>query len=474
MTKTTPPPPTAPPSRTAGADPATTATGTTAAGAVLGAKPRYADEARAVAARVFDRLADPEATAVGTRVPDPAPPVALREPLWQDLALSSGYPGVSLAFTGRGRPGPEDATRAHAYLARAMRAMAATAHAPAGIYTGPGAVAFAVLVAHRATGGYRSALDRLDDHQRRLVHRALPEVRDAPTATNGEYEVVRGMSGIGRYLLARRERCEEELRLVLTYLTRMAHGEIGHRGLRVPRWWTWAAPKLGQEGEMPDGHLNLGLSHGVAGPLALLSLAWRQGAVVDGQREAIERLVDLLGRWSRDAGDGTGPGWPPHLTLDRWAAGPGGTPPRRRPSWCYGAPGVSRAIQLAGLALGRDDWLRLAHASLLPLVTTDPDGWNIDNAHLCHGWSGLMHLVAVVNEPIGDARLAALVDDMAARTLSAFRPEYRFGFRAALTDIPQGADVPAFLEGSTGTALALAAYADGRTTTDWDMALLVA
>lgn len=436
--------------------------------------PRHADAARVVAAQVFDRLADPEATAADTRIPGTTP-VAPREPLWSDLALSSGFPGVSLAFTGRGRPGSEDAARAHAYLARAMRAMAATAHAPAGIYTGPGAVALAVLVAHRATGGYRSALDRLDDHQRRLVRRALPEVRDTPTTTNGEFEVVRGMSGVGRYLLARRERCDEELGLVLTYLTRMAHGEITHRGLRVPHWWTWAAPKLGQEAEMPDGHLNLGLSHGVAGPLALLSLAWRQGAVVDGQREAIERLVGLLRRWAYEGEDTGGPVWPPHVTLDDWAAGPGGpAAPRWRPSWCYGAPGISRSIQLAGQALDRADWLRLAHRSLLPLLATDPDTWNIDNAHLCHGWSGLMHLLAVLNESIGDKRLSDLVDDMAARTLAEFRPGYRFGFRASLTQIAQGADVPAFLEGSTGTALALDAYAKGRTTTEWDMAMLLA
>lgn len=236
------------------------------------------------------------------------------------------------------------------------------------------------------------------------------------------------MSGVGRYLLARRERCEEELRLVLTYLTRMAHGEITHRGHRVPRWWTWAAPKLGQEVEMPDGHLNLGLSHGVAGPLALLSLARQRGVVVDGQREAVERLVGLLQRWAYESPDG--PRWPAHLTLEHWADGPGVAPPRQRPSWCYGAPGISRAVQLAGLAFDRADWLGLAHRSLLPFLTTDPDGWNIDNPTVCHGWSGMMHLLAVLNETIGDKRLTDLTDTMAARTLAQFRPGYRFGFRS--------------------------------------------
>lgn len=434
--------------------------------------PRHAERAREVAAQVFDRLADPDSVPADTRIPGDAGHIVLREPLWQDLALASGYPGVSLAFTGRVAPGPEDLARGHAYLLRAMRATAASAHPPQGIYTGPGAVAVAVLLAHRATGGYRSALERLDDHQRRLVRNSLPDVRDTLLPTNGAFEVVRGMSGIGRYLLARREQCEPELRLVLTYLSRMAHGDITHRGHRVPRWWTWAAPKLGQEVEMPDGHLNLGLSHGVAGPLALLSLAWQQGVTVDGQREAVERLVALLEERAYDSGDG--PLWPTHLTLDLWAAGPSARPPLSRPSWCYGAPGVSRAVQLAGLALDRPEWLDLAHRSLLPFLTTDPDTWRVDNPTVCHGWAGLMHLFAVLNEPIGDPRLTDLVDDMAARTLGHFDPAHRFGFRSPLTAAPQGTDVPAFLEGAAGTALALDAYAHHRTTTPWDMPLLLA
>jgi len=152
---------------------------------------------------------------------------------------------------------------------------------------------------------------------------------------------------------------------------------------------------------------------------------------------------------------------------------PDSAPPRQRPSWCYGAPGISRAVQLAGFALGNAEWLDLAHRSLLPFLTTDPDSWSIDNSNLCHGWSGMMHLLAVLNESIADKRLTDLADDMAARTLAQFHPHYRFGFRATLTNAPQG-DIPAFLEGAAGTALALDAYANGRTTTDWDMALLVA
>jgi hypothetical protein len=64
-------------------------------------------------------------------------------------------------------------------------------------------------------------------------------------------------------------------------------------------------------------------------------------------------------------------------------------------------------------------------------------------------------------------------DDLAAKTLAQFQPEFRFGFRSTLTNTPQGSDMPGFLQGAGGTALALGAYADGSARADWDMPLLL-
>ncbi|WP_326809073.1 lanthionine synthetase C family protein [Streptomyces sp. NBC_01775] len=398
--------------------------------------------ARAAAAQVLDTLADPASTAGG--------------PQWADLSLSNGFPGVSLAFSGSTPRRPDHVARAHGHLTRAITSLAGGEHPPAGGYSGPGAVAFAVLIAHRATGGYHSALTQLDEHQRSLVRSALPALTDAPLATNGVFEVVRGMAGIGRYLLARRDSSAAELDMVLRYLVALTQGDLLHQGHRVPRWWTPAPPTPGQRDELPDGHLNLGLSHGVSGPLALLALAWRDGVRVEGQREALESLVGLLRRWATEDRDGIR--WPGYLTLEHWAAGPGRKVPRQRPSWCYGAPGMTRAVQLAALALDRSDWHDLAHRSLLPLLALPLDSWGIDAPGLCHGWSGVLHLMGLIGEHLHDERLARVRDELAVRLLA---------------DLPNRADEPGFLEGAAGIALALDAYAEGRALSGWDMPLLV-
>ncbi|MET9699017.1 lanthionine synthetase C family protein [Streptomyces sp. NPDC006529] len=426
-----------------------------------------------VCAQVLDRLADPAATMAATRIPAEASDDGEPEGIWAELTLGSGSPGLAIAFSGAARPTALHAARAHGYLAVATRAAGTGETVPSGIFKGPGALAFAVLLAHRATGGYVSALQRLDAYQRDLVRTAMPAVpENSPLPTIGHYEVVRGMTGVGRYLLARADTCGEELEAVLAYLVRLSVGEVEHRGHRVPRWWALDAPRIGTEATLPDGHLNLGISHGVAGPLALMSLAWSAGVRVPGQREAIESAVALLTRWV--VRDGHGAYWPPHLSLADYLAGPGAyTRPAGWPSWCYGAPGVSRAVQLAGLALDRADWAATAHASLERMLTLPPERWGIEDNALCHGWAGALHQLGRLGEHLADPRIEAVRDGIAARLVADFDPELPFGYRFTMTKTPYGTDVSGYLDGAAGVALALDAYAAGGAPAGWDMPLLL-
>ncbi|MET9094657.1 lanthionine synthetase C family protein [Streptomyces cyaneofuscatus] len=431
------------------------------------------ERAGEVSEQILDRLADPAATMAATRIPADASGNGEPENIWAEMTLGSGSPGLAIAFSGAARTGTDRTARAHAYLSAATRAASTGATSASGIFKGPGALGFAVLLAHRTTGGYISALERLDGYQRDLVRTAMPTVPDnAPLSTIGHYEVVRGMTGVGRYLLARAETCGEELETVLTYLTRLAQGEVEHRGHKVPRWWALDAPRIGSEADLPDGHLNLGISHGVAGPLALLSLAWRQGVRVPGQREAIESAAALLTHWAvRDA---YGLFWPPHLSLADWLAGPDAfTAPAGWPSWCYGAPGVSRGLQLAGLALDRADWTGTANASVERLLALPMERWGINDNALCHGWAGALHQLGRLNEHVGDDRVEAVRDRIAADLVDAFDPELPFGFRFTMTKTPFATDVSGYLDGAAGLALALDSYATGGTPADWDMPLLL-
>ncbi|WP_052852364.1 lanthionine synthetase C family protein [Streptomyces avicenniae] len=406
--------------------------------------PRHRDQARTVAARIRGALADPGAAAADT---GPASP-------WGDLSLANGYPGVSLAFSGSPLGGADHARLAAACLDRATTA---AAHAPpgaTGIHDGTGALAFALLVAHRATGDHLDALDRLATRWPRPLHAAT---------TPGLGIGADGLTGIGRHLLARDGTATPGLRAVLAHLITLSRRTVPRHGRTVPAWWS-----------AHDDRLHLGLAHGIAGPLALLSLAHRAGVVLDGQRDAIERLVGLLTDWAVRQGDGIL--WPAHLTPDEWAAGPRHwSPAPSRPTWSDGAPGTARAVQLAALALGRHDWHTLAHRALLPLITQDPEKWGLDSPGIRHGWSGVLHLTGLLAAHLDDGRLRLLHDEIASILLAHHDPRSRFCYRFTAPDGRPAAS-PGFLDGAAGVALALDTYAGGGgpAVRGWDMALLLA
>lgn len=339
-------------------------------------------------------------------------------------------------------------------------------------------MAFSVLMAHRAGLGYTKALTRLDEFVKIQVDHVVRRSEQAFFARLADFDVTRGLSGTGRYLLARGDTGSEALKVVLRRLVRMTE-PIAHKGCTVPGLWAMEGPRQGTPDDTyQDGHLNLGLAHGIAGPLSLLSLAYREGVVVGGHQEAIERLVDIFLDFAME--DQNGVYWPRLLTLDDWRRG-AAAEVRSRPSWCYGVPGVTRAIQLAALALDRPHWHTMAQKSLLPLLSTPLEEFGIEDAGLCHGWAGLLHLIRACNSTMHDQRFTELEHRLAERVLRKFDPEYSFAFRTAMLNTPQGADMPGFLDGAGGIALALESYAEGDAAfreadgepTGWQAALLI-
>jgi Lanthionine synthetase C-like protein len=112
----------------------------------------------------------------------------------------------------------------------------------------------------------------------------------------------------------------------------------------------------------PYGNLNCGLAHGIPGPLAMMSLALRHGVTVPGLSDAVDCAATWLAGHRAD--DRWGVNWPVAVPITAEgtveAVKPGCADEPSRSAWCYGAPGVARALWLAGLALDRPDWRHLA------------------------------------------------------------------------------------------------------------------
>lgn len=309
-------------------------------------------------------------------------------PGWGE-SLFTGAAGIALLHIEYARVGVGDWDTVHQW-ATAMTRSPVTAHPDAcGLDRGAPAVAFALL----ATGqpGYASALALLDTHIATFTRHRLEQAHERIEAGRmpalREYDLIRGLTGIGAYLL-RRHSEGDLLRDVLRYLVRLTDPLKANDGEVVPGWWSGNAPDDRPSPQWPGGHGNLGLAHGITGPLALLSTAARCNVTVTGQVEAIGRICTWLDQWR--TGTDLRAWWPETISASERRAGTVRQAGPGRPSWCYGTPGLVRAQQLAALTLGDPQRQRRVEQVLTGCVNDERQLAQLGDGSLCHGWAGLL------------------------------------------------------------------------------------
>lgn len=411
------------------------------------------------------RLADPE----DVRRRHQLPP-------WWAQSLAAGALGAALLHVHRARTGRAGWHTAHTWLAFAARRP---------IDDGPGshlhygAPALAYVLHHASAehldtdrpGRYARALEILDARTalltRARVDAAHRRIDRGDNPALAEFDAIRGLTGLGALWL-RRDPSGPQLRAVLEYLVRLTEPLPAPDGRQRPGWWTHLAPNGRRTPEFPDGHANNGLSHGIAGPLALLALAARAGHRVQGQDTALRRILAWYDDCQRTENGHVGSGhsaagrdwWPYWITdpgLGDVETGPG------RPSWCYGTPGVARAQHLAGLALDDEHRIRAAESALLTTLGDPHLARRLDNLGLCHGLAGALVIARRAAADSTSRRLTAHAADL--HQLAADLATER------AADLGTTAVEPGLFDGAAGVALALddAATPNGQ---EWDACLL--
>jgi class I lanthipeptide synthase len=342
-----------------------------------------------------------------------APPPHDPAPGWGE-SLYTGAAGIALLHIEYARTGAGGWDVAHRWVA-AMTRSPVNAHPDAcGLHRGAPAVSFTLHSAGQP--GYASALTTLDGHitavTRHRLQRAHERIEAGQLPALREFDLVRGLTGIGVYLL-HRHGGGDVLPDVLSYLVRLTEPLTGDEGEVVPGWWSANAPDdrpsprwPGGHGNLGLGHGNLGLAHGIAGPLALLSTAMRRGITVTGQAEAIGRICAWLDRWR--IGTGSQAWWPETISAAEQRAGTTRQAGPGRPSWCYGTPGLVRAQQLAALALADRRRKQRAEHALAGCVADEQQLARLGDASLCHGWAGLVQTTWRVASDADDPELFAV------------------------------------------------------------------
>lgn len=374
-------------------------------------------------------------------------------------SLANGTAGIALLHIERAHAGAGTWQHAHRWITAAAPGQLNASDA-SGLYLGAPAVTFLLHAASGRTDRYQGALATLDRHVAALAHHraaaATERIRRATLPTFREYDIFSGLSGIGA-LLMHRDAGGSALEAVLDYLVTLTH-PLRHQGVVVPGWWVGHDPHTRTSARYRHGHSNQGAAHGIAGPLMLLAQTARRGLTVAGQHTAIETICSWYDRW-RQPGP-AGAWWPEHITLNDARTGQTRQTGPARPSWCYGTPGITRALQLAAIATGDTTRQHTAERDLADCLTDPHQLKHLTDPGICHGWAGL-HQTAW--RAANDAATSALV---------ACIPHLTAALTTAAETAPQHG--PHFLNGAAGTALALSTTASTTApTSGWDACLLI-
>jgi hypothetical protein len=387
--------------------------------------------AAATACEIADSLAGP-----GSVLPDGYQGDGRRWP----QSLAGGAAGIALLHVERARTGHGDWATAHAWLAEAASGNVSAA-SNARLFFGAPALAFVFHLAAASTRRYQRTLTALDDAtlgitraalasaHARMDHAERPELR--------EFDLIRGLAGLGAYHLAAHPG-HEVTRDVLACLARLTEPLPGVTD-DLPPWWTETSPSGEPNLDFPGGHGNFGMSHGISAILAVLSLAILRGVAVPGAQEAAHRICAWTDRWRH--GDAEVSWWPGVITVAQAKAGRVDPVLRPRPSWCYGVAGTARAQQLAGLALHDPARRQLAEAALLAVLRDPAELGRLTEAGLCHGTAGLLQAAWRMAADATTNDIGTEISDLAARLAAQF---------AGRED-----DNPELLDGAAGAALAL-------------------
>lgn len=290
-----------------------------------------------------------------------------------------------------------------------------------------------------------------EDDANEEIDRALLEHVSRPRE-DGEWDLIDGLVGIGIYGIERLERPAGRL-IAEQVVQRLAELARPHEG-----GLTWPTPSRRHQEDARTSRaemsFNLGMAHGVPGPLAFLGHACRAGVCVAAAKSLLEGVVPwLLGQQLSDAS----------LSCYPHFRGPGLSATPGRCAWCYGDPGIATALWAAAQGAGREDWRREALSLARHAAERRTERRDVMDAGLCHGAGGVGHIFNRLFQASGDPLLGEaarywLQSAISKRFSSGGIGRFRTWSQERIED-GEWIDDPRLLTGAAGTGLALLAAA---------------
>lgn len=386
---------------------------------------------------------------------------------WSDLALAGGYPSILLLLTVLQKKGlliDDQEKLIHRYVLAIKKSIEDAAITNLSLFGGLTGVCFAIQQVSLEGNRYARMLQTMNSY---LINRVRCEyieplqekVQQRTPISSYLYDVISGISGIGRYFLEdlsqpHFQEISQEIAQVLVDMC----DEVSIHGKKVHGWYLSSNDPINWDLKNSSslGNFNLGLAHGVTGILAFLSSALLRGVHVERQKETIQKIATWIQKKSFYYDSSIQ--WPDKISWEEEVENKPSEKMRYKNAWCYGTPGISRALFLAGKALEDNELIKFALEAYYSISQGDPSDWLPISPSLCHGVAGLLLITKEMAIESECKDLLPMLKELDTRLISKYSSEFPFGFQDVEFDqsgTPIYLNKIGLLDGSVGILLTL-------------------
>lgn len=401
---------------------------------------------------------------------------------WIEESLSNGFPGICL-FMGQLDQLEPDAgwdLVGHLYLKELQHKLEDTGLRDLSLYGGLSGILIAIRSLSRKGTRYQSMIDQVATWMESLATQKVKELItqwEKKSLQIGDYDTIIGLSGIGRIVLSFYDRpgMREVWHHIVTWFQLYCRQKSLGSEI-VPGWHISTQNQFlaQEEKKYPNGNFNLGLSHGISGPIALMSISILKGVSSEELRNEVNELTHWLVKWKVEGEEGIY--WPGRVSYEEWKQGRLYAENKLFPrdSWCYGAPGIARSIWLAGQALQNEEWSLIALQAYMDMEERIEDNGGMISATLCHGLAGWLHLIQRMYSETGEPKLGLMRDRLVKKVLDFYDPSSAFGYydKNLIDENMLDIDEAGLLNGASGVAIVLASLLSNESP-EWDQILLI-
>lgn len=255
------------------------------------------------------------------------------------------------------------------------------------LFTGLADIAFSVYAINKTTGYYDKFMNSLNNYLAEGLKNMLTNFPKDNLDTM-HYDIISGVSGIANYMLNFTDNSQsvnEAVHLALDYLNNLCK-PIAVENKLIPGWYTKSYPSQYHANGMSE-NFNYGLSHGIAGILVVLSNAFNKKlhTNMSGIKTILQEFMSTA--YLDENGCHY---WGGRVYLEEYLSKNINYETNKRMSWCYGSPGILRAIYLGASSIQDEEILNFCEKSMLNLTKLPTEQFELTTPTICHGYAGLL------------------------------------------------------------------------------------